>query len=153
MAQYSEDLFLDPGVSVMPEYNYQNQRGVWQTRKLTQRQLAQTLSPVLEECRIRGDPFIDTYQLLRNSEIRAKCGPENETGLISTTLKIRRKQAIRQKYDHKRLNDPDKLQEFFYRILKERKPQYTLAQINALSTQLGVQLDYDVYLEWFELNQ
>lgn len=146
MAQYSEDEFLYVGQA---EPDYQNQPGVWQTRILTQRTLARILSPILERCRVEGRNFIHTYLLLRDAEILAKCGDRDEHG-ISNILKLRRKQAIRQKYVHKQFINPDELPGFFYRILKERF--YSATDIAALSQQLEVGLDYDVYLDWYELN-
>lgn len=149
--QYSEDVFLVADGDVLPEENYRNVPGAFKTNKVERRELAEILSPILEQCRLNGDNFIETYHALRNAEILAKCGDEEQTTVRDDILMRRRRHAIREKYNHKQFINPDKLPEFFYRILKERF--YTRIQIDLLSLQLGVELDYGLYRNWYELNQ
>lgn len=152
MNKYSEDSFVDDDCP--QESTYQDMPNVWQTNVVTQRRLAKLLSHKFNKYCKKGYPFDVIYAKLCKHEIQVKVSyPANPTAL-DARLRNCRINAIRAKYDYKRqsyfaagiLED---LQEYFYRILKERA--YTPAQITAIANQLGIQLNYDDYLDWYDL--
>ncbi len=154
MVQYSEDAFYDN--EEPRENDFSHIPGVWQTEVVSKRRLAKLLSAKFNKYQRKGYNFDRIYRKLRDYEIQIKTGFPSDPTNLNRELKQERIDAIEEKYDFRKhsyfaaglTND---LCEYFYKILKERS--YTQAQINAIATQLGIQLNFEDYLYWHELNQ